>query len=159
MTDFTTEPNTCSLASTTSTKRSTSTTTDVCMPSACSPLTRISAPHATFTPPQPPVKQKPPQGQPLVASRAHWGLPALQAVQLGAPAATSVGARTPTGFTPQQVNRTDDEYLFDDGRRQFDGIDRQNLKLRTFKGKDIDAQKHLFDDFAEQFHWSQAEKK
>ena len=109
-------------------------------------------------PPQPPVQQQP-QGPPLVASPAHWGLPAQQAVQLGVPAATPVGARTPAGFTPRQVNRTDDDYLFDDGRRRFDGINRQNLKLRTFKGKDIDAWKSLFDDFAEQFQWSQAEKK
>ena len=57
------------------------------------------------------------------------------------------------------MNRTDDDYLFDDGRRRFEGIDRRNLKLRTFKGKDIDAWKSLFDDFAEQFQWSQAEKK
>ena len=109
-------------------------------------------------PPQPPVQQ-PPQQQPLVASPAHWRLSEPQAAQFGAPAATPVGVRTPAGFTPRRLNRTDDEYLFQDVRHRFDYIDRKNLKLRTFKGKDIDAWKSLFDDFAEQFQWSQAEKK
>ena len=31
--------------------------------------------------------------------------------------------------------------------------------MRTFKGKDIEGWKPLFDDFAEQFKWYQAEKK
>ena len=73
--------------------------------------------------------------------------------------ATPLEDRTPAGFTPVRANRTDDDYLGDDRRHRFDYIDRKNLKLRTFKGKDIDAWKSLFDDFAEQFQWSQAEKK
>ena len=116
-------------------------------------------------PPQPqpqnqpqPVQQQQPM-QPLVASPANWGLAAPHAVQQGGRTATPVGARTPEGFTPLRLNRTDDDYLVDDRRRRYDFIDRKNLKLRTFKGKDIEAWKSLFDDFAEQFQWSQREKK
>ena len=107
--------------------------------------------------PQPPVQQQP--VQPLVASPANWGLAAPHQAQQSLPAATPVGARTPAGFTPGRSNRTDDDFLGDAGRRRYDYIDRKNLKLRTFKGKDIEAWKSLFDDFAEQFQWSQAEKK
>ena len=73
--------------------------------------------------------------------------------------ATPLGTRTPAGFTPNRANRTDDDFLGDNWRHRFDFFDRKNLKLRTFKGKDIESWKSLFDDFAEEFQWSQAEKK
>ena len=125
------------------------------MPPPPNPPLQINPPPP---PPQPPAQQPPPF-QPMVASPAQWRLPPPQNAQPAAPAATPLGVRTPAGFTPRQINRTDDDYLFEDGRRRYDGIDRRNLKLRTFKGKDIDAWRSLFDDFAEQFQWTQAEKK
>ena len=128
------------------------------MPPPPNPPLQINPPPPPPPPPQPPAQQPPPF-QPVVASPAQWRLPPPQNAQPAAPAATPLGARTPVGFTPRQINRTDDDYLFEDGRRRYDGIDRRNLKLRTFKGKDIDAWKSLFDDFAEQFQWTQAEKK
>ena len=70
-----------------------------------------------------------------------------------------MGGRTPARFTPAGVNRTDDDHIQDERRRQKERIDRKSLKLRTFKGKDVDAWKSLFDDFAEQFNWSEREKK
>ena len=108
--------------------------------------------------PQPPVPQQPVQ-QPLIASPANWGLAPPQQPQGGLRTATPVGTRTPAGFTPNRVNRTDDDFMGDSRRHRFDFIDRKNLKLRTFKGKDIESWKSLFDDFAEEFQWSQAEKK
>ena len=54
----------------------------------------------------------------------------------------------------------DDDYLEDNARQQrHEYIDRKSLKLRTFKGKDADAWRSLVDDFAEQFNWSEREKK
>ena len=108
---------------------------------------------------QPPPQQPQPPAQPLVASPRNWALAAPQAIQPGGRMATPVGARTPEGFTPGRPNRTDDDYLGDDRRRRDDYIDRKHLKLRTFKGKDIESWKSLFDDFAEQFQWSAREKK
>ena len=69
--------------------------------------------------------------------------------------ATPVGARTPAG---SELSEDDDNWN-QHGRRRRERIDRRNLKLRTFKGKDIDAWKSLFDDFAEEFQWSEVEKK
>ena len=119
------------------------------------PLNPVPEPQAqNQTPPQ---QQQP--AQPLVASPRNWALAAPQAVQQEGRMATPVGARTPAGFTPGQTNRTDDDYLGDGRRRHYDYIDHKNLKLRTFKGKDIESWKSLFDDFAEQFQWSPREKK
>ena len=47
----------------------------------------------------------------------------------------------------------------DEWDQPFDRIDRRGLKLKTFKGKDIEAWKSLFEDFATQFRWSPLEKK
>ena len=68
---------------------------------------------------------------------------------------TPVGPRTPAGSEMSE----DDEEWGQRRRRPRERIDRRNLKLRTFKGKDIDAWKSLFDDFAEEFQWSEVEKK
>ena len=107
-------------------------------------------------------------GQPLymgqrVGTPTDWALPPPM-IQRHGRAATPVGARTPAGFTPVHSNLTDDEQA---GRQRWnqeqqpreDRVDRRNLKLRTFKGKDIAAWKSLFEDFAEQFQWTPQEKK
>ena len=102
--------------------------------------------------PQPMQQQQqvPQQGQ-LVHSPAGWHLHPPNGPRR---VATPVGARTPAG-----PELSEDEQWGRDNRPRRERIDRRNLKLRTFKGKDIDAWKSLFDDFAEEFQWSEVEKK
>ena len=114
-----------------------------------------------------PYYMQPPQQLPLIQpvqqrvdSPAGWGLQPPRGAQRAGRMATPVGGRTPQGFTPNRRNRADDDYLEDNARQQrHEYIDRKSLKLRTFKGRDVDAWRSLFDDFAEQFNWSEREKK
>ena len=100
----------------------------------------------------PPMFQQQVFQGPRVGTPADWNLPP-PAVQRQARMITPVGGRTPIGFTPAQRN-------FDGGRYgQEERMDRRSLKLRTFKGKDVEAWKSLFEDFAEQFGWTPQEKK
>ena len=99
-------------------------------------------------PPQPPLLH---QNQ-LVQSPRNWQ---LQPPHGGPRVATPVGPRT-----PMRHDVSDDEDQWGRNRANNRGrIDRRNLKLRTFKGKDVDAWKSLFDDFAEEFQWSEVEKR
>ena len=59
--------------------------------------------------------------------------------------------------TQQIAQRPQKEDSFLDN--QEGQIDRRNLKLKTFKGNNIMAWKLLFDEFSEQFNWSEKEKK
>ena len=108
--------------------------------------------------PQPEIQQQiPPQPQllhqnQLVQSPRNWQ---LQPPHGGPRVATPVGPRT-----PMRHDVSDDEDQWGRNRANNRGrIDRRNLKLRTFKGKDVDAWKSLFDDFAEEFQWSEVEKR
>ena len=64
------------------------------------------------------------------------------------------------GRTPGRMNQTDEE-IWDRQSRQGQPryMDRRDLKLRIFKGKDVESWKSLYEDFAEQFDWTPAEKK
>ena len=83
---------------------------------------------------------------------ADWHLPPPPQVPRQQNMETPVGARTPRGFTPRRRNQIDDE-------DHYERIDRRGLKLKTFKGKDVEAWKSLFEDFAVQFRWTPLEKK
>ena len=104
----------------------------------------------------PPAVQQPRNQGPPVGAPADWHLPQPPQVPRQRNLTTPVGARTPRGFTPRRRAHGDDD---DQDEQQFDRIDRRGLKLKTFKGKDIEAWKSLFEDFATQFRWTPLEKK
>ena len=125
------------------------------------PVPPMPAEYNPFMVPPQPVMNVPPVPPPLpprmgpghVGNPGEWDLPPPHLVPPQRQVATPVGARTPQGFTPQRQGNADG------GQARDERIDRRNLKLRIFKGKDIEAWKSLFEDFAEQFRWTQREKK
>ena len=126
------------------------------------PQQMIPQPYNPFLLPPPPVINVHPPAvqQPYrVGTPADWDALVPPGVQRQRNLVTPVGARTPRGFTPRRHNLTDDEQWDRQEQYQADRIDKRNLKLKTFKGKDVEEWKSLFEDFAEQFRWTPTEKK